>query len=319
MPQPRILVTAVVPPAHLASLAGVGEVIIGGVGESLMPRDQMLAAAADVDAIINHGEVRVDTELLDKAPRLRIVANAAIGYDNLDGPLMASRRVWGTNAPDAFTDATADATFGLMLAAVRKIALGDRYVRAGKWTGVRLDAWEGTLLRGRTLGLVGYGKIGQAVALRARAFGMRVIYHRASPSTSPEPDRRDLDTLLAQSDIISLHVPLTAQTKHLINAARLAKVKPGAVLVNMARGKVVDEEAMVQALLSGRLGGAGLDVFEHEPKVHPTLLTLDQVVLAPHLGGATGDSRLAARTLCCQNVAAVLRGERPLTPINEVK
>ncbi|MCX5661890.1 MAG: D-glycerate dehydrogenase [Planctomycetota bacterium] len=316
---PKVLVTAVVPSAHLALLKGVAEITIGGEGEALMPRDRMLAAAPGFDAIINHGEVRVDAELLDRCPRLRIVANAAIGYDNLDGSLMASRGVWGTNAPDAFTDATADATFGLLLGVVRKIALGDRYVRAGKWTGMRLDAWEGILLRGRTLGLVGYGKIGQAVALRAKAFGMRVIYHRASPSTTPEPDRRDLDTLLAQSDVVSLHVPLTATTKHLINAERLAKIKPGAILVNMARGKVVDEEAMVAALLSGRLGGAGLDVFEHEPKVHDTLKTLDQVVLAPHLGGATADSRFDARTLCCKNVAAVLRGERPLTPINEAK
>lgn len=316
-PLPRVLVTATLPLEHLAPLLGVAEVVLGGENDGLMPRDQVLAAAADVAGIINHGELRTDLELLSRAPRLRIVANAAIGADNLDGPLLASRGIWATNAPDAFTDATADVTLGLLLAVARKIARGDRFVRSGAWTGVRLFAWEGTLLRGKTLGLVGYGKIGQAVALRARAFGMRVIYHRVSPSTQPEPDRRDLDALLGESDVVSLHVPLTPATRRLLDAARLARLKPGAILINMARGKVVEEAALVEALESGRLAGAGLDVFENEPAVHPRLRTMEQVVLTPHLGGATLDSRRESRMLCARNVAAVLAGQRPLTPIND--
>jgi glyoxylate reductase len=224
--------------------------------------------------------------------------------------------VWATNVPDAFTAATADATLGLLLCLARRLAEADRYVRSGRWEedGFRPGAWDGLLLAGKTLGVVGYGAIGQAVARRARAFDMPVIYHRRRQSA--DPDHRPLDALLAESDVVSLHVPLTDQTRHLINAARLQQMKRGALLVNMARGPVVDEAALAAALESGHLAGAALDVFEHEPRVTPALLGMPQVVLAPHLGGGTTESRSWARLTCARNVAAILQGRQPPDAVN---
>ena len=229
---------------------------------------------------------------------------------------MSSYGVWGCNTPEAFFESTADFTMAMILAVTRFLARGDHYVRAGEWKRFEPGVWDGTLLRGRTLGIVGYGRTGAAVAQRARAFGMRILYTRRTESADSE--YRTLDALLAESDFVSLHTPLTAETQHLLNAERLARMKRGAWLINMARGAVVDEDALVQILRSGHLTGAALDVFEREPEVHPALLTMDNVVLAPHMGGCTQESRRAARLACFENVALVLRGERPTTPVNEL-
>lgn len=309
---PTVLCTNRVPEEHLLPLRGVAQIVFGSDGDSLMPRADVLRMAGTVEAIINQAELRVDAELLDAAPKLKIVANCSIGTDNLDLPLMSSRRVWATNCPDAFTHATADCAIGMILALFRRLVEADRFVRAGVWKGFEPGRWDGRQLSGKMLGIVGYGKIGQAVARRAQAFDMTVIHFNRTPTGLP--GYRDLDTLLTEADVVSLHLPLTPDTRHLIDARRLALMKPGAVLVNLARGAVVDEPALVESLLSGRLGGAALDVFEHEPQVPQPLLTMSNVLLSPHLGGGTIESRSAARLQCARNVAAVLNGGTPETP-----
>lgn len=311
----RVLVTNAVPADVLEPLAGIADVIQGPAGGDLMARSEVLHLAPELDGIINQAELRVDAELLDAAPRLKVVANVALGTDNLDLSLMAERGVWATNVLESFVDSTADCTMGLILGVARRLVEADRYVRSGQWKSFQPGVWDGTTLAGKTLGIVGYGKIGQAVGKRARAFGMHVIWNRRS--SSDDPDFRDMERLLMESDFVSLHTPLTAETRHLLNADRFALMKKGARLINMARGKVVDEAAMVKALVEGRLAGAGLDVFEFEPVVHPELLQSDKVILTPHLGGGTREARHSARLLCARNVAAVLRGQRPFTPANK--
>ncbi len=313
--RPKVLITNSVPDEHLRPLEGLAEIIQGPGGGDIMPRSEVLELAPELRAVINQGELEVDAELLDRGRQLQIVANVSLGFDNLDRSLMASRGVWATTCPDTFTDATADCTLALLLALWRFIPEADRHVRAGEWNAFQPGRWDGVLLRDKVLGLVGYGSIGKAVAQRARAFGMRVIYHRRTPVQ--DPGYRALDDLLAEADVVSLHTPLNDESHHLMNAEQLARMRPGSYLVNMARGKVVDEMALVAALEGGHLGGAALDVFEEEPRVQPALLEMDNVVLAPHIGGGTREGRVEARLLCASNVAAVLRGERPLTPVNE--
>src|SRR6266446_1020544 len=237
-------------------------------------RSELLARVASADGLLALLTERVDTELLAAAPSLRVVANHAVGVDNVDVRACTARGVWVTNTPDAITESTADLTWALILAVARRIGEGERLVRAG-----RFKAWAPTMLlglelRGATLGIVGLGRIGEAVARRARGFGMHVL-HTTSRGGVP------LEELLARSDAVTLHCPLTAATRHLIDARRLAQMKRGALLVNTSRGPVVDESALVRALESGHLGGAGLDVFENEPLVHPGLLGREDVVLLP--------------------------------------
>ncbi|MCB1097632.1 MAG: D-glycerate dehydrogenase [Verrucomicrobiae bacterium] len=311
--RPRVLVTLRIPEAHIVpELFDVAEVVFPIDPAKAMPYDDVVAAAHDFDAIINQGELTVNEALIAAAPRLKIVANVAIGTDNLDKAALAARGIRATNAPDAFTESTADIALGLLLATARKIAEGDRYVRTGQWErdGFHPVRWEGMLLSGKVLGIVGFGAIGQAVARRAEAFGMRILFNRSQPD--PDPRYRDIDRLLTEADVVSLHTPLTESTRHLINSERLALMKPGAILINLARGKVVDEAALVAALQLGHLWGAGLDVFENEPAVHPGLLELPNVVLCPHVGGSAVEARRAARMLASENVLRVLRGEQPV-------
>ncbi|MCH1505964.1 MAG: D-glycerate dehydrogenase [Verrucomicrobiales bacterium] len=312
-----ILVTNQAPKGHFPALKDASQPwVFASDSLALMPRKEVLAHAQDAIAIINQGELRVDTELLDHAPNLKVVANVAIGTDNFDLQAMAARKVWATNAPDAFTESTADAAIALLLDVTRRVSEGDRFLRTGAWAseGMRPARWEGPLLSGKTLGLVGYGKIGQAVAQRARAFGMRVLYNR-SQDVMDDPNYRSLNELLPAVDVLSLHTPLTPSTRCLLDAKRLGVMKRGSYLINVARGKVVDESALVAALQDGQLAGAGLDVFEEEPIVHPELLSMTNVVLTPHLGGAAREAREAARHVAAENVARVLAGNPPITPV----
>jgi glyoxylate reductase len=314
--QPKVLITNCVPADHLQPLEGLAHIIQGPGGGDLMPRSEVLELAPELRAIINQSELKVDLELLERAPQLEVVANVALGFDNLDPTLMASKGVWATNCPYDFTEATADCTLALLLALWRFIPKADRYVRNREWQSFQPGLWDGLLLRGKVIGMVGYGSIGKAVAERAQAFGMEVIFYQRTPVRDPR--YRSLEQLLAEADVVSLHTPLNDDSYHLMNTARLAMMKPGSFLVNMARGKVVDEKALVAALERGHLAGAALDVFEEEPMVQPALLGMDNVVLAPHIGGGTREGRKGARLHCARNVAAVLRGERPLTPVNEL-
>ncbi len=313
---PRVLITNRVPDEHLRPLSGVAEVVHGSDPSQLMPREEVLRRAHEFHGIINQTELRVDGELLDLAGRLQIVANIGIGTDNLDLELMASRGVWATNTPEAPVDATADCTLGMLLSVSRRLAEADRYVRTGNWPrdGFEGGRWDGWILRDKVLGLIGYGRIGRAVAQRARSFGMGIIFH--DPLYTEDAQYRPLESLLAEADVVSLHVPLTETTRYLIDRAALEAMKKGAVLINAARGPVVEEGALVEALQSGQLAGAGLDVFEREPEMHPALLGMEQVVLSPHIAGGTHESRFAARYSCAENVALVLRGKAPKTPVN---
>jgi len=251
---------------------------------------------------------------LDLLPRLRVVANYGVGYDRVDVAACAARGVVVTNTPGVLDDATADLAFALVLAARRQVVEGDRFVRSGGWSG----SWsEGSLaeeVTGSTLGIVGLGRIGSAVARRARGFDMRVLYTRRLRAGSDLGEFRELDALLAESDIVTIHAPLTEETAGLVDARRLALLRDGACLVNTARGEIVDEEALVRELVSGRIR-AGLDVFAHEPEVPRELLDLPNVVLTPHLGSATRQTREAMTRLAVDNLLTVERGDPPLTPV----
>jgi glyoxylate reductase len=256
---------------------------------------------------------RLDADVLAAAPRLKIVANYAVGYNNIDVDAARQQGIVVTNTPDVLTDATADLTWALILATARRVIEGDRLVRSGQWTGWTPTQLLGTAVAGRTLGIIGMGRIGQAVARRAAGFRMKVCYcsrRRAdSPSDAVACEFLPLQALLAGSDIVTLHVPLTQETRHLIGAQELAKMRRTAILINTARGPIVDESALVAALSNGAISGAGLDVFEEEPRLHPRLATMPQVVLLPHLGSATMEARVEMGMTCVRNIEAVLSGQ----------
>ena len=264
---------------------------------------------ADADALVCLLLDRVDAALLARAPRLRVVANCAVGYDNVDVAAATAAGVAVTNTPDVLTEATAELTFALMLAAARRLPEGERLARSGQWEGWRLDQLLGVGLAGKTLGIVGMGRIGQAVARRAGCFNMRVI-------ASGRGEGVPVDELFAEADVVSLHCPLTPETRHLVNAARLARMKPTAILVNTARGGCVDEPALAAALGDGRIFAAALDVFAHEPEIDAGLLSCPRLVLAPHIGSATTETRTQMAQLCADAVIAVLAGRRPGNLVN---
>ena len=264
---------------------------------------------SDADALVCLLLDRVDAATLARAPKLRVIANCAVGYDNVDVAAATTRGIAVTNTPDVLTEATAEFTLALIFAAARRLPEGERLVRGGAWPGWRLDQLLGVSLAGKTLGIVGLGRIGRAVARRAEALGMRVVHS--------EPDSGlPLDELFATADIVSLHCPLTPATRQLVNAERLARMKPTAILINTARGGCVDEPALAHALTAGKLFAAGLDVFAHEPAIDPALLAAPRVVLAPHLGSATTEARTSMAQLCANAVKAVLAGNRPTHLVN---
>ncbi len=316
---PRIVVTGRIPDAGLDLLRPVGDLWAWSADEPIPTdvRDEQLATAAAAVTLLTD---RVDQGFLDAAPDLRIVANVAVGYNNVDVEACAARQVIVTNTPGVLTDATADLAMALVLMSTRRLAEGERLIRSGapwKWS---MFMMLGTGIQGRRLGIVGMGGIGVALAERARAFGMEVVYHNRTPVDAAVESRLGtrlvgLDELLATSDVVSLNCPYTDTTHHLIDAAALAAMKPTAFLVNTARGPIVDEAALVEALRSGTIAGAGLDVFEHEPEVHPGLVELDNAVLVPHLGSATIETRGAMAALAARNVVEVLAGRDPISPV----
>jgi glyoxylate reductase len=289
--------------------------------EELIPREELLRRVRGARALVTLVTERVDAALLDAAgPQLRVVANVAVGHDNIDVSACRERGVVVTNTPGVLTDATADLAMALVLMASRRLGEGERLVRSGQPWRWSMSLLLGRGLQGRTLGVVGLGEIGRATARRARAFGMRITYSSRSPADPGvveelEAQRLPLEELLATADVVSLHCPLTPETRHLVGAEQLALMRPTAYLVNTARGPVVDEEALVEALRAGSIAGAGLDVYEDEPRVHPGLLELDTVVLLPHLGSATEETRRAMAERAATNVLAVLRGAQPPDPV----
>ncbi|MGC7096913.1 2-hydroxyacid dehydrogenase [Amycolatopsis lurida] len=315
---PKIVVTGQLPEPALKVLGEAGEV---WVADGQLPPDELRERVAGANALVTMVGDRVDGAVADAAgPGLAVVANVAVGYDNLDVKALSERGVAVTNTPGVLTDTTADLAFGLLLMSTRRLGEGERLLRARTPWKFSLGFMLGAGLQGRTLGIVGLGQIGRAMARRAKAFGLEIVYsgrNRAPAEVEAELGARrlPLEELLRSADFVSLHCPLTPETRHLINADTLRTMKPGAYLVNTTRGAVVDEAALAEALAEGVLAGAALDVFEKEPEVEPRLLDLENVVITPHLGSATVETRTEMALLAARNVAAVLAGEPPLTAV----
>ena len=308
----RIVVTRGLPEPALAALRESGAAVWVSAADRALAVLELHEAVRGADAVVTMLHDRVDAAFLDAAgERLRVVANVAVGHDNVDVKACRERGVVVTNTPGVLVDATADLAIGLLLAITRRLGEGERLIRSGAGWSWSIDFMLGRGLRGRTLGIVGYGAIGQAVAARARAFGLEILVTRRSDGGVT------LGELLERSDFVSLHVPLTDATRHLIDAAALARMRCHAYLVNTSRGPVVDEVALATALRDGAIAGAAIDVFEREPEVHPALVGLENVVLVPHLGSATVETRTAMAELAAANALSVLAGEEPPTPVRE--
>jgi glyoxylate reductase len=318
---PKIVVTRRIPEPAVELLREAGDVWVSPDDRPLETQELHDAVSgADIAVTLLHD--KVDDAFLDAAgDQLRAVCNVAVGFDNIDVPAATKRGVLITNTPGVLTEATADLAMTLILAATRRIGEGERLIRNREPWSWHMFMLLGMGLQEKTLGVVGMGQIGVALARRAKAFGMGIVYSDAR-AASEEVERElgarrvELDELLRTADVVSIHAPLMDSTRHLINAETLGVMKEGAYLVNSARGPIVDEAALVDALKAGKIAGAGLDVFENEPDVHPGLLELDNVVLLPHLGSATIETRTAMGVLAAKNAVAVLSGEQPPTPVN---
>jgi len=290
-------------------------------GQTGLSKAELISRLRGKDGLICHIISTIDEEVLAAAPTVKVVANVAVGYNNIDVAAARRRGVVVTNTPDVLTETTADFAWTLLMAAARRVVEADHFARSGQWHKWEWDLLWGADVFGKTLGVVGFGRIGRAVARRALGFNMRVLYQdavRADAAVERElrATRMDLEPLLAESDFVSLHTRLLPETRHLMGERTLKLMKKSAVLVNAARGPVVDEAGLVRALKEGWIAGAGLDVFEEEPKIHPGLLPLKNVVLAPHIASASFDTRLAMATLAVRNCLAVLDGKPPLTPVS---
>ena len=314
-----ILVTRRLPAEAMAFLEARCDVTLFDEDRPI-PRDRLLSEAKGKRGLLPLLTDRIDDEVLSAAgPDLAVVANYAVGYDNIDVAACTRRGIIVTNTPDVLTDTTADLTWSLILAASRRIVEGDRLVRATRPWAWAPEFLLGREVTGKTLGVVGFGRIGRAVAARARGFEMRALYHarREHPEAAAlGAEHRAFEALLAEADVVSVHIPLTEDTRHRFGEAEFRAMKTTAVFVNTARGPIVDEAALARALRDGEIFAAGLDVYESEPKIHPDLLALDNVVLAPHLGSATVETRTAMGMLAAENLVAVLDGRRPPTPVN---
>jgi len=317
MPE-KILVTREIPEAGLRLLECFEVTVLS---ENPPERGELLEAVRGAAGILPTVTEQMDAEVMDAAgDGLKVIANMAVGYDNVDVEAATERGVVVTNTPEVLNETTADTAFMLLLAAARRLGEAERLLRSGGW-----DAWgpkqlTGPDVWGKRLGVVGLGRIGQALARRTRGFDMDLVYHDQYRNEEAERELGarylELDELLRTSDFVSVHTPLTPETTHLIGAEELEKMKPEAVLVNTSRGPVVDEAALADALAEGRIFAAGLDVYEEEPEVHPKLLELENVVLAPHIGSASIETRDKMAVLAAENLTAVLRGEEPKTPVN---
>ena len=317
---PKIYVTRQLPEEALAPLRTCGDVHVWEFDQAI-PRETLLQEMSDTAALLSMVTERIDDGLLDHAPQLRIVANMAVGYDNVDVPTLTRRGIVLTNTPGVLTETTADLTFALMLGIARRIGEGDRRVRAGQWPVWSPFVFLGTDIHHATLGIIGLGRIGAAVARRAQGFDMRVLYHNRSPNTEAEEQLGctwvDMDTLLSESDFVVVLVPLSPETRQLISTPQLKKMKPTAFLVNAARGPTVDARALYVALRDRVIAGAALDVTDPEPlPADAPLLTLDNCLVVPHIGSASIATRTRMATLAAENIVAFLHGQRPPTPVN---
>ncbi|MGH9788300.1 MAG: 2-hydroxyacid dehydrogenase [Candidatus Acidiferrales bacterium] len=317
--KPRILIARELPTEAMRVLKGRFELEVNR-GEE-WSKQELMARLREAEALVCQLTQKVDAEVLAAGLRLRVAANVAVGYDNIDMAAASARGVAVTNTPGVLDDSTADLTWALLLAVARRVVEGHRLVRSGQWKGWDLMLMLGADVHGKTLGIFGLGRIGRKVAERARGFRMRVLYHNrhrlaAEQEGALRVEWAEMDRLLVESDFVTLHVPLTGETRHLIGARELVLMKPAAFLINVARGPVVDEAALAEALEQKRIAGAALDVFENAPQVHPKLLTMPNVVLAPHLASASVETRTRMAVMAVENVVAVLEGKRPANLVN---
>lgn len=316
----KILISNILPDEARALVPRDFEVDYNPADVPLSKAD-LIARLRGADGLICHIISAIDEEVLAASPTLKVVANVAVGYNNIDVAAATRRGIVVTNTPDVLTETTADFAWTLLMAAARRVVEADRYARSGQWQAWKWDLLWGWDVYGKTLGVVGFGRIGRAVARRAQGFGMRILYcdtMAADPAAERElrATRVDMDTLLRESDFVTLHTLLSPETRHLIDATALRKMKNTAIVVNAARGPVIDEAALVQALTERWIAAAGLDVFEEEPKIHPGLLPLENVVLAPHIASASRETRIAMATLAVKNCIAVLEGQPPFTAVS---
>ncbi len=321
MPLPRVYVARRLPEPALALLRSQAELTVWGTDEVPPPRDVLIREAAASEGLLPLLTDRIDGALLDAATRVRVVSNYAVGFDNIDVDAATARGVVVTNTPGVLTETVADFTMALLLASARRLVEGDKYIRAGKWQSWMPMLFLGQDIHGATLGLVGLGRIGAAVATRARGFGMKILYYDVVRREDLERDLgiefASLEDVLRRADFVSVHTPLTPQTRHLISAPQLRLMKKTSILVNTARGPIVDPDALYQALASGAIAAAGLDVFEVEPipANHP-LLTLDNIIVAPHIASASVETRTRMALMAAENLLAALAGRRPPNLVN---
>jgi glyoxylate reductase len=318
--RPRILVSQALPEDALRSAQTRADVDVHE-GNSPLPKDALKSRLDGRGGLVCLVTDTIDDDLLASCPDLRVVANVAVGFNNVDVAAATRRGVVVTNTPDVLTDTTADFAWALLMATARRVVEADRFVREGRFTQWEYMRLLGGDVHGKTLGIVGFGRIGRAMSRRALGFGMRVLYQDAvgadaATERALNATRVDLAALLRESDFVTVHTPLSPETHHLIGAPAFEAMKKTAYLINASRGPVVDEAALVEALRGGRIAGAGLDVFEDEPNVHPELLGFANVVLSPHIGSASHDTRLKMATLAIDNCLAVLEGRTPPTPVN---
>ena len=320
MGKPKAFATRPLFPDARAILEGNFDVEYWPLMEKI-PRAELLQRIADKEALICLLTEKVDDELLAAAPKLRIVSTVSVGYDHIDVPACTRRNVMVTNTPGVLDETTADLAWALLMAVARRIVEGDAWMRTGTWPGWELDQLLGGDVFGKTLGVIGFGRIGRGMARRATGFQMRVLYqNRTRIATEVERELRaefvDMDRLLRESDFVTVHVPLNAETRHLISTAAFEKMKRTAYLINTARGPVVDEAALVKALDEKKIAGAALDVYENEPKAHAALLSRRDVILAPHIGSATIDTRTKMAVMAATNAAEFFAGRRPPNALN---
>jgi lactate dehydrogenase-like 2-hydroxyacid dehydrogenase len=319
--KPKILVCRQTFDEVIETLAGRFEAEHNQKDDTPWSADELRRRLAGKDGALTSGADRIDAAILDAAPKLRAVCNVAVGYNNLDVAALTERGILATNTPGVLDDTTADMAWALLLAAARRLTEAERWLRAGQWKGWKNDQMLGVDVHHATLGIIGMGRIGQTMARRAKGFSMRVLYHnrkRCPASVEKETGAKyaTLEKLLKESDFVSLHLPYSPESHHLIGAQQIALMKPTAVLVNAARGGIVDDAALLQALKEKRIAAAGLDVFEGEPKFNPGFLDLDNVALAPHIGSATRATRMKMNMLAVKNLTAALSGKRPPNLVN---
>jgi glyoxylate reductase len=307
----NIFITRLIPDQSLEVLRKADVKIDLDGGEPPLPRAEMFARIRDCDGVMVTGADRVDAEFLDAAPRLKVISCLAVGYDNIDLAEATRRRIAVTNTPGVLTDACADLAWALILGVARRVVEGDHLARSGEWRGLSPNLLLGVDVAGKTLGIVGAGRIGAAVAKRATGFSMPILYFARTPKTEMDAlgaKRVTFDEVLRESDFLSVHVPLTPETRHMFGEAEFRKMKPTTRFINMARGQVHDEAALAKALREGWIAGAGLDVYEHEPQINPDLVQMSNVLLLPHIGSATVETRLRMAILAAENLLAVLEG-----------